>query len=830
MTPKVLARGAPERVGSLAFGWHPLMPMDPCVTGLRVRSRLPILCWFAAVLAVSGMLAPQARAALDIKNDGPVLDAGRFAMRITNIGAIGNPYFNKGLSFDPSFEFPKGSGHECLEHAELWIGATRDDGTSNVSGGPLLEWRPTLAAADIVRRRYAGDRGTRSTFDDDGDGKVDEEFLDGLDNDGDGEIDEDLRFPAQETCAATFVDDRPEAVEFAYENGERHRPFGLTVKQEAHAWSLPGFDKVAGIQFTITNHGQQTLHDVRLGLYADLDSRERTGGSGYADDMVTVLRDSLTIPEGTSTVNSVWSKSCFTTLSGDWPAVHDADGRSTSPWAAVLGLSHTTDPLGYVVNVAFEGSRAALAAARAPRRDTTFSYSLFSSSLPPRQGGPPTLDADRFAALRGEFPTAPVDEPRDYAVLVRCGPFRILEPGQSLEFSVGFIAAENADSLVRAAQSARLAWRGTGLNLQPDKLTNISYRDGNTGIGGHEICYEPPPGVVFDYDPHCPEKFVFDLAYRPLPQVPPPFDGSQVTYRAGAGCVWTDFDCDACTGFTGADTPAHWYVNAPAPPQPLLRVTPLDREVVLEWDNLPEILVDAGIMPGAPWKFSGYRVYRLDRWVRESLLPPTSRWQQIASFGPDTSLGSGALTGIVNPAVDFDSIAFERKHYPVGHYRYTDRRVLDGFDYHYVVTTVAQRTNTLSGTALTEYLESPFRTLFTGVVRPRAEAGVAYRDGKVWVVPNPFRGSAPWERDPVPGDVFTRHVDFFGLPRAKSQIKIYTLAGDLVEVIDHDGRAGNGQAPWNLISRNGQDIESGVYLFTVDSPAGHQVGKFVIIR
>jgi len=67
-------------------------------------------------------------------------------------------------------------------------------------------------------------------------------------------------------------------------------------------------------------------------------------------------------------------------------------------------------------------------------------------------------------------------------------------------------------------------------------------------------------------------------------------------------------------------------------------------------------------------------------------------------------------------------------------------------------------------------------------------------------------------------------------PRAQARIRIYTLAGDLVQVIDHDGTRGDGQAPWNLISRNGQDIESGVYLFTVEWPGGHQVGRFVIIR
>jgi hypothetical protein len=40
----------------------------------------------------------------------------------------------------------------------------------------------------------------------------------------------------------------------------------------------------------------------------------------------------------------------------------------------------------------------------------------------------------------------------------------------------------------------------------------------------------------------------------------------------------------------------------------------------------------------------------------------------------------------------------------------------------------------------------------------------------------------------------------------------------------------DGQARWNLISRNGQDIVSGIYLFTVDSDGGTQRGKFVVIR
>ncbi len=764
---------------------------------------------------------------MDIENNGPVLDVGRYGMRITNVGVIGNAFFNKGLCYDPSFEFPRGTGRECLEHAELWVGARREDGSVSVSGGPMLEFRPTLDPYDVVRRRDVGDRGTRGTFDDDGDGKVDEEFLDGIDEDGDGEVDEDLRFPAQQTLACRYVDDRPEATSYAFEN-ERHLPLGLTVQQEAHAWSVEGYEKIAGLQFTITNHGRERLHDVRLGVYANLDARGRAGGGGHLDDVVTTLTDSVSVFEGISGIGGLFFKTCVTNMGGRFPVVHDASPQSTAPWTAILGLSHTTDPLNYIVNFAFPGAREALAAARAPRRDTTWTYSVYSLGLPPRQGGPPNLDADRYAALKGEYPQAPVTDPRDYAVLVSCGPFVRLDPGQSVMFAVAFVAGENADSLQAAARAARLAWHGTRLDLVPD-ARSTSFEVGRGGVNGHEICFQPPPGIEFTYDPNCPEKFRRDYPPPPPPGIYPGV-AVEVPYSANLPCVWSDLDCDACTGLDGRETHVPWYVRFPSPPTPLTLVTPGDHRVSVEWENMADILMDANVAPGPPWTFWGYRIYRLDQWARESLLPPATRWQQIASFAVDTTLGASSLAEVTNASMDYDSIAYERKHYGVGRYRFVDTRVLDGFDYHYVVTSVAQRPVTVSGTTRTEFMESPFRASFSGIVRPRIEAGTTERGGQVWVVPNPFRERAAWERQPVAGDAFTRHVDFFGLPRARSTIRIYTLAGDLVRQLDHDGTQGDGQAAWDLISRNGQDIESGVYLFTVEWPGGHQVGKFVIIR
>ena len=76
-------------------------------------------------------------------------------------------------------------------------------------------------------------------------------------------------------------------------------------------------------------------------------------------------------------------------------------------------------------------------------------------------------------------------------------------------------------------------------------------------------------------------------------------------------------------------------------------------------------------------------------------------------------------------------------------------------------------------------------------------------------------------------------VVFANLPRAQSRISIYTLAGDLVETIWHDGRDGRGETNWNLVSRNGQQVVSGLYLCVVeaeDDSFEPLTGRFVLIR
>ncbi len=772
---------------------------------------------------------------LDIADRGPVLTAGNFAMRVTNAGILGNAFFDRGLSFDPSFEFPRGSGHEALSHAELWVGAVNAEGHTRVSGGPMLEWRPTLDPEDRVRVGWAGQPGTRRGVDDDRDGAIDEEIFNDRDDDGDGEVDEDLGFPSQQVLAADYVDDRPEAVNYGYPNGEHHEPLELSVHQEAYAWSVRGYDAIAGLQFKITNHGQQRLRSLLLGLYCGLDSRARGEPAGHLNDRAETRAFSYVFDEGIArarTPGDAYSKVCIQQTVRSAPVVVDGRGGAGMPAIAVVALGHTTDPLAYMTKYGFPGARELHDRARAPGKDTTFRYSVFAQDLPPGQGGPPVLDSDRYRALAGTYSQALPRVVGDVAVLVSCGPFPYLDPGQSLEFAVAFVAAEDPDSTQARMASAVYLYHGTRVNALPDSSSD-RYDVGETGINGHEICLESPDDVALSYDPHCPDKFLFELLHscdHPIcfnDCCDPGVTTHEVAY-APRRCVWTDLDCDLCTGADGRETTVHWLDPGTVPPPPAYRIVPGDHNVRIEWDNTPEVLLEAGQVGTPGFRFSGYRVYRLSEWTRESELPPPKQWQLAAAFGVDTLDRELPLAAITDTTVRFDWIRYGQKHYPIGRYRMTDLEVLNGFDYLYVVTTVAERRTQVGTATYVERLESPLVAALDSIVVPHLTARPSA--DRVWVVPNPYRAHAPWDRPPVPGDPFGRHIDFFGLPRAKSTIRIYTVAGDFVAQVDHDGSGGDGQAAWDLISRNGQDVESGIYLFTVDSAAGHFTGRFVLIR
>jgi len=90
------------------------------------------------------------------------------------------------------------------------------------------------------------------------------------------------------------------------------------------------------------------------------------------------------------------------------------------------------------------------------------------------------------------------------------------------------------------------------------------------------------------------------------------------------------------------------------------------------------------------------------------------------------------------------------------------------------------------------------------------------------VVPNPYIARADWETTEG-----VRKIQFTHLPDI-CDIRIYTLAGDLVQALQHDN--GSGTEEWDLLSENQQGISSGVYFYHVSSKYGEKIGKFAVIK
>ena len=99
---------------------------------------------------------------------------------------------------------------------------------------------------------------------------------------------------------------------------------------------------------------------------------------------------------------------------------------------------------------------------------------------------------------------------------------------------------------------------------------------------------------------------------------------------------------------------------------------------------------------------------------------------------------------------------------------------------------------------------------------------------KIKVVPNPYIARNLWE---ITND--RNRLQFTNLP-SKCTVKIYTLAGNLIKVLEHDDNAGvdGGTCWWDpMLTMNMQQIASGVYLYYVDAPGiGTYVGKFAVVR
>ncbi len=815
-------------------------------------------------------------------------NVGNVLLHITNFGLIGSlPGARQPFESAPSAQWPAGSGTEYLWGAGLWVGAVLD-GTPWVSAWEtqdnklILEYMPGRGTADRIYSARAlapgGQRRPSPRADDDGDGRENEDPLDGRDNDGDGYVDEDYAAISTQMLTCEFRDDDPQ-LKF---QAPDHRPLGIHVRQTSMAWDSEIARDFIAFDYTITNVGPTTLEDVYVGFFADCDVGPRTISSNGADDLAAFWEGVERVRSGDGMRDVKMSIGYMFDADGD-------DGRSP----------------GYV-GVMFLGSSAGIVELR--------NFQKYAATAPSTSGGRPANDLQRYGILAGtavgalEEPdpdtgvraTQVAPFPADYRMVISTGPFARLRRGASVHVQIALVFGHTFEAMLKTAREAQRTFDGVWMDCDGDA---------STGVDGMEtaVCGPASTGQrVFPNpcDPECAAS----------PPVPP----CAFTVPAN-DCIWTNADCGLeqitgiPTGVDGRECHIPW-VSAMAPLAPNMRVVARPDRIEVLWNNRSERSADPilGVVD-----FEGYRVWRADNWTRPPGThvrtgPGTELWIRMAGFdvpngiGSDTGLGSIRYRPVPDEAVEFyrewflahpEVPAPDLPGYTLGqidtaqamargvrYYRFIDPPFVRsghlggpcdedddcgsletedgavpsrcnnmlgrcaetttppaaGVPLFYAVTATDHKARVdpdgrveLLGPGLSGAPNSNFE--FTH--RPSATALAARaQDGKdVYVVPNPAtaRSMAAWRLEPNNEDPSGVKVEFHRLPPARGTITIYTLAGDRVQTLTFDARHGNGSVAWDLISRNRQPVTSGVYLFVVDADVRgfeRSVGRFVIIR
>ncbi len=791
-----------------------------CDVGRRapcVRWMLPLFCLACALGAPTISASPKDVPIYAVGSPNLFYhNAGLLHVMVTNLGYIGNPQTGS-----DTFGARWRQG-EYLHSIELWVGGITGDNLDYVSSAG--EFRPSRDPIDTIYTSYEGAPGGDRTGyalnlgDDDGDGVRNEEFHNGKDDDGDGAIDEDYAAISQQMFSCEYWDYTEEAMD-AY---PEHRPLYVKVRQRSFSWSMAGENEFIGFDFRITNEGFDVLDQVYLGFLVDADVGKKDGTGYWLDDGGAWTRlDTTYIDLNLNYIcyeqTGGWSWCARQRLSAELAFMYDVPGmqggrfRDDPPpgdrgFIGTIIPNHTTDIHG----------------ARAPR-----TVGLHTCRFLGRSATREMPDMVRYDWLSqgARYPNSTA-APADYAYIQSVGPFRDLEPGEELELQMILVVGAGwlglRDNATAAMRVFRGAWRDADGNVY-------------TGLRGRETCLriaedEQPFVWKNPCDPFSDEKILVK------------------THDCDDPAMWVDNDCSCCTpgqeGYgpgDGFETLVHWVGKIGPPPPRLSTEDPQlrtrvegNRQVLLEWDNAPEMATDPVTLDV---DFCGYRLWRVEGWDRPagSPGPAPGEWQLLAEMFADPVGCQLNLADFTNPESEIaETLSWPERPegkfdlYETGRYFYRDTVGLkNGMIYFYDVTTV--RCWWEDG----EYREvsQPPAALEAEGVRPGwdpvPESGWK---AQVAVVPNPYRGGAAWDLRPNLADPLGTHVEFSGLPERDCAIRIYSVGGDLVQTLHHRADGQSGSLSWNLLTRNNQDIVSGVYLYAVTCDGETKVGRFTVIR
>ena len=572
------------------------------IKGWRLAGGITLICLLVGMPALARENNVESWEKLKAIERNMVLDGsavhnvGNLQMNVTNWGVFGSyPSSTLEMAESPSAQWPANSTVEYLYVAGLWFGAKRGGIPVVSTAAYQAEFRPTIDPIDVIYRAFEGiSNGARlpTPPDDDRDGLVNEDWLNGRDDDGDGLIDEDFAAIGKQMFSCWFTDDQPYALQIYPE----HTPLGLFVRQESYQWEEEKFYNFVGIEYKIKNYSADIIEDVYIGFFADGDAGPRLREQYWMDDLTCLWEGIVCAKRGEREVPIRVSVATFKDDDGD-------EGKTTGV-LGILFLGHDTDPLGEM----------------APRTVGITSYQSFSGDQPYENGGDPTNDFQRYELMSKGGKDRCAEVPRDYRMLLAVGPFRELRPDSEMVLQVAFCCGQGLDGMLESAANAALTYEGNWFDI-----------DGNseTGSLGRET---PLYGPAFGIEPDSCDN---DPAIKSAQK-------NEIIW-INADCreevaLWEDTRCskgnatfeDYQTGVDGKETQINWLVGS-APPPPNLRLIPGDNMVTLLWDNFSEVTPDVSTLE---FDFEGYQVWRADGWTRPYGTdvftgPPRVLWQLI---------------------------------------------------------------------------------------------------------------------------------------------------------------------------------------------------------
>ncbi|MBT7518878.1 MAG: hypothetical protein HN654_00790 [Candidatus Marinimicrobia bacterium] len=274
------------------------------------------------------------------------------------------------------------------------------------------------------------------------------------------------------------------------------------------------------------------------------------------------------------------------------------------------------------------------------------------------------------------------------------------------------------------------------------------------------------------------------------------------------------------------------YILPAPPPSPNMEVVVESGKVTIYWQDGAESFLDP-ISQEAD--FEGYRIYGARKTANDelgefSLLLETDLKNNI---GYNTGFSTIQITDQFGEA---DSVLINNTYYQ---YKFENANIKDGWLNYYAVTAYDQGDPDANLASLESSIYSNRVYVFPGI----QASNESNWTGELSVYPNPYKGQALWDGY----GSRSKMLWFRNLPQ-KAEIRIFSLAGDLVDIIDHDETyngsdivnideqknplLAGGEHAWDLITMHDQATATGLYLFTVEDKNSGQVkeGKFLIIK